>query len=367
MKITFFSNFLNHHQLPFCLELINYLGEGDFRFVACEPIHEERVQMGYEDMNVIYPFVLRAYETEEAYREAIRLAESSEVVIIGSADAIFTQIRAKNNKLTFLYRERIFKNGTLRRFFPTTAWKIYNGYTRYRNKNFYILCASAYAADDFALCGFPRLKCLKWGYFPAFKKYERNESQCKKLRLMWCGRMIWWKHPEHAIEVARILKERNVDFEMIVVGNGEKEAEVINLIDRYQLANYIELRGFMSPDEIRMNMERSDVYLFTSGREEGWGVVLNEAMNSRCAVLANTCAGSTNYLLNEECGFLYDGTISSLEVALDKLLQSNIILIGDKAYERIKNSWSPEKATSNLINFVKKYYEPASEGPCSLA
>ncbi len=50
VKITFFSNFLNHHQLPLCLELMKIEGV-DFKFVACIPIVEEKLKLGYEDMN----------------------------------------------------------------------------------------------------------------------------------------------------------------------------------------------------------------------------------------------------------------------------------------------------------------------------
>lgn len=367
MTITFFSNFLNHHQLSFCLELIKHVGKDNFRFVACEEIHEERSRMGYENMNLKYPFVIRAYESEKKLNEAIRLAELSDVAIIGSANAVFAEIRAKKNRLTFLFRERIFKNGSYRRFIPTTAWKIYKGYTQYRNKNFYILCASAFAADDFTLCGFPRQKCLKWGYFPDFRDMREKVRKGGKLRLMWCGRMIWWKHPEHAVEVARMLREKNIDFEMLIVGNGDKEAMIKELVYKYKLGQYIQLHDFMSPTDIRDNMERADIYLFTSGREEGWGVVLNEAMNSRCAVVANTQAGSSTYLLDEGSGCFYDGTLSSLEKSVNKLLQSDISLIGTRAYERIKKDWNSQKATSNLIEFINTKNKPANEGPCSLA
>lgn len=366
MTITFFSNFLNHHQLPLCLEIIKNIGVENFKFVACEPIHEERTKMGYEDMNLKYPFVLRAYESKESFQKAIKLAEQSDVAIIGAADNIYCQRRAESNKLTFLFRERIFKNGSLHRFFPTSAWKIYKGYTQYRNKNFYILCASAYAADDFSLCGFPRRKCLKWGYFPEFKEWEKKEQNNGKLRLMWCGRMLWWKHPEHAVEVARMLKERNVNFEMLIVGNGENESKIKDLVHKYKLEQYIQIHGFMTPDKIRENMETSDIYLFTSGREEGWGVVLNEAMNSRCAVIANTQAGSSTYLLDNQCGCFYNGTMSSLKNAVNKMLHSDIHFMGERAYERIKKDWNPQQATRNLLEFINKS-QCAFEGPCSIA
>ena len=106
MTITFFSNFLNHHQLPICLEIIKSIGENNFHFVACEKIHEERTNMGYEDMNIKYPFVVRAYESVAQHAKSLALAESSDVAIIGSSPLVYSEIRANNNKLTFLFREK---------------------------------------------------------------------------------------------------------------------------------------------------------------------------------------------------------------------------------------------------------------------
>lgn len=370
MTITFFSNFLNHHQLPLCLELLKLVGEGNFRFVSCERIHAERAQMGYDDMNVKYPFVIRAYESGEQMQYAIRLAYESDVAIVGSAPKSFTQIRGKENKLTFFFMERIFKNGAWHRFYPPTALKIYNGYTRYRNKNFYVLCASAYTADDLEKCFFPRKKCLKWGYFPEL--LPKVEKQYDKLRIMWCGRMLWWKHPEDAIEVARSLSEKGVDFEMNIIGNGDKREVVERMIDRYGLRSQVHTFDYMAPADIRKEMNKSNVYLFTSGKQEGWGVVLNEAMNSSCIVIANRNAGSVPFLVEDGVnGIIYDGSYESLQKAVDRLLITDKLKMSDAAYRTIATLWNPNKAAQRFIELSRlslseqilfKTYE---EGPCS--
>lgn len=88
MRLTFFPNFLNHHQLPFCMEMYKLLGD-NFRFVATEPIPEERLLMGYEDMSKMYPFSLNSYTSEENFNECMRLAKESDVIVIGSAPKIF--------------------------------------------------------------------------------------------------------------------------------------------------------------------------------------------------------------------------------------------------------------------------------------
>ena len=64
MKIVFVSNFLNHHQLPVALEM-DKLTEHHYTFVATERINQERLSLGYEDMNQSYPWVIRTYESRE--------------------------------------------------------------------------------------------------------------------------------------------------------------------------------------------------------------------------------------------------------------------------------------------------------------
>lgn len=368
MKIIFFSNFLNHHQLPLCKEIISKVGEDNFCFVACQRIEDERVRMGYEDMNRKYPFVLRAYESKENMECAMLLAENAEVAIIGSALAIFAKIRAKNGKLTFLYRERIFKNGSWHRLLPTTAYVIHNEYSKYRNHNFYVLCASAYMADDLEMCHFPRCKCLKWGYFPEL--LPRVNKKYDKLRIMWCGRMLWWKHPEDAIEVARMLNAKNLDFEMKVIGNGQKRNEIERMVKKYDLQSKVQTYDFMSPTDIRRTMNESNVYLFTSGKQEGWGVVLNEAMNSGCVVIANNNAGSTPYLIqNEINGLVYDGSRIGLQKAVDNLLSVDLQTVSEAAFRTIQEMWNPKVASERLICFCDKIMSNeklnCEEGPCS--
>lgn len=370
MTITFISNFLNHHQLPLCLELIKQVGDGLFYFVSCESIPEERSKMGYEDMNTKYPFVVRDYETPEQHQKAIDLAINSDVVILGSASRELSEIRYKQNKLTFLFRERLFKNGSWRRFYPPISRALYEKYTKVRNKNFFFLAASAYAARDVQLCGFKSSKCLKWGYFPVL--LPKVEKSYDKLRILWCGRMIWWKHPEDAVEVARILKERGIPFEMKMIGDGDKRNMVEELIQKYGLNTNIHLHDFMPPEDIRNTMNASNVYLFTSGKQEGWGVVLNEAMNSGCVVIANRNAGSSPYLIEDKKnGILYDGTFNQLRNAVDRLLDSDMQAIGDAAFDTMYSTWNPTVAASNLVKFIKSFNGgqgcDIKCGPCSKA
>ena len=83
MRVTFYSNFLTHHQVPFCIEMQKRLGE-NFKFVSTMKIFQWRLDMGFKDLDAEYDFVVRAYESETERQKAKQLAIDSDVVIIGS-------------------------------------------------------------------------------------------------------------------------------------------------------------------------------------------------------------------------------------------------------------------------------------------
>ena len=47
MKITFITNYLTHHQLPFAEEMYRRLGK-EFCFIATNRMEEERIRMGWD-------------------------------------------------------------------------------------------------------------------------------------------------------------------------------------------------------------------------------------------------------------------------------------------------------------------------------
>lgn len=98
-----------------------------------------------------------------------------------------------------------------------------------------------------------------------------------------------------------------MNFSIDMVGNGENEDSIKALVKEKNLQEYIEFHGAMSQEDVREYMERANIYLFTSNREEGFGAVLTEAMNSGCAVVSSATAGSTKLLINDgENGLMYE-------------------------------------------------------------
>lgn len=382
MTITFFSNFLNSHQLPLCEAIIERVGVENFKFVATTKIAQDRADLGFVDMNEKYPFVLKAYNSKEELAESYKLAETSDVAIIGSASYRYSDVRMKNNLLTFNYTERVLKKGKWMLLYPPKFIRALHFYTYTRNKPNYVLGASAYTKDDVAFCGFPKSKCYKWGYFPEIKTFDNVEylfSQKDKLKnrdisIIWVARLIEWKHPEHAIYLAHKLKNEGFKFRLDMIGVGPLLNQCKKMIHKYDLEEYVRMVGGLTPEEVRSRMAKSDIFIFTSDKNEGWGAVLNEAMSSACAVVANKAIGSVPFLIKDGLnGFTYS---NDLNEAYDKLkrviLDGNLRRqLGVNAYNTIIKEWNANQAAENLFVLIQCLKEgmdcPIQDGPCSKA
>ena len=367
MKISFYTNFLTHHQLPFCLEMHKKYGN-DFKFVSTVKMPEERINLGYEEMDSKYPFVLKAYESKEKYREAMKLAVDSDVVIIGSTktDEYIIE-RLKQDKLTFRYYARIFYKGIFSIFDFKNLKIVYNKHFKYKkNKNLYLLCSSGYGPKDFNKFGMYINKCFKWGYL-------LEKKQNEKVKIIWVGRFIKWKHPEDMVKLARELKKNGYKFGIEMLGNGPLFDKIKSQINKYNLEKEIKLIGAVDSHKVRDYMEKSNIFICTSGRIERWGVVINEAMNSGCAVIAYKEIGAIPFLINNNNnGYYY--------LNFEDLYNKTVELIENKekrekfsinAYRTISNIWTAENATKNLellINSIMNNEEnPVKEGPGSNA
>ncbi len=360
MDVVFISNYINHHQIPLSNALYTLL-DGKYTFIQTMPMGKERVQLGWAEGDKALPYVLPAYQSQETAQLCMKIAAQADVVILGSAPSQYLTQRLGQNKVTIRYCERLFKKGTYRRFIPATRRKVWDGYTRHKDKRLYAICASGYASADLLRCRFPPDKCFKWGYFPETRRQDYSQLLEKKLgqpvRLLWVGRFIGWKRPAFAIKTARYLKSKGHDFHLDMIGTGTYEGKLKRLAQKYHLEENVSFLGAMPPEKVRDHMERAHIFLMTSDFNEGWGAVLNEAMNSGCAVVASHAAGSTPFLLKDgENGLIYNSfRIRDLYQKTERLVCDRHLIsrLGEGAILTINEVWNAEEAAQRLVHFLQ--------------
>ncbi|MDE6607521.1 MAG: glycosyltransferase family 4 protein [Lachnospiraceae bacterium] len=381
MKLTFVSNYINHHQIPLADRLYEELGE-DYCFIQTMPMEKERVAMGWgTDIGKI-PYAKCFYEEEEECR---RLILESDIVIFGGVeDETYIEERLRMGKPVIRYSERIYREGQWKAVSPRGLRKKYHDHIRYRKAPVYLLCAGAYVASDFALIGAYPDKKYCFGYFPAFKEQNIEELMKKKrerrektgkVRLLFAARLLSLKHPEYPVHLAAALKAEGIAFELFMIGDGEEKRAVLSQIKEKNLEKEVQLLGFLSPQKVREEMEEADIFLFTSDYREGWGAVVNESMNSGCALIAGHGIGAVPYLLkNGENGYVYRTGDEEEFIRMGKKLvldQEKTEAFGRASYLRIEQEWNEKTAAKRLLELCRGILSgkitPPLSGPCSIA
>ena len=146
-----------------------------------------------------------------------------------------------------------------------------------------------------------------------------------------------------------------------MVGGGDMD-EALKAMVCDPLKAHIDFAGFRSPEEVRTYMEKADIFLFTSDHQEGWGAVLNEAMNSGCAVLASHEIGATPYLVKDgENGVVFKSRDQKdFNRRLHELMTAGndeIRRLGRAAYATVHDTWNPAVAAERLLKICDELKE----------
>lgn len=371
MKVLNLSCYFNHHQKPLADAMYALLGD-DYHFVETTGVPEFRKKLGYQEITA--PYVLKY--NEQNCGEIDRMIMEADAVIYGEAPVSLIKARYNAGKLTLRDDESRYKNPN-----RYLKWPVYTYKSHWINKG-YLLCASAYAPIDYMLSGMKPKKCFRWGYFTELKKYDIEKLMARKrieeplgVSILWAGRLIGLKHPDSTIKLAERLKNEGLPFTMKIIGGGVLEEKLKKLVFQKGLQDMINFLGTMTPAEVRAHMENTDIFIFTSDRQEGWGAVLNESMNSGCAVVADGNIGSVPYLIEDGAnGLIYNST--NWDDLCDKVEwlvrhPKEMSMMGRKAYETMSTLWNAETAAKNFLSLCKSLFDnkktPVKEGPCSEA
>ncbi|SHG48713.1 Glycosyltransferase involved in cell wall bisynthesis [Flavobacterium micromati] len=158
-----------------------------------------------------------------------------------------------------------------------------------------------------------------------------------------------------SLEMAKILKERSVDFKLILAGlvyeGGESEVfynKVKQIIIDYQLEDVVEL--VKNKPNVITYFNACDILIHPS-ETEGLPRVIMEAMILKKPVIANAVGGVCDYILNEFTGFLPQHN-SSEEYAsfVQKLIADKILydFVSFNAYNLVKTSFTEENQLKSL-------------------
>lgn len=131
---------------------------------------------------------------------------------------------------------------------------------------------------------------------PADRSYpsaRADSADDGALRIVSCGRLIPFKSYDVALHAVAALKRATPDlrFRYDIAGAGPAEPSLRSLADRLGLAGDVRFHGWLEPDEVRVLLQRCDLFLHPAAREP-YGVAVLEAMAAGLPVLGSAATGA---------------------------------------------------------------------------
>lgn len=145
---------------------------------------------------------------------------------------------------------------------------------------------------------------------------DNDRQPSAKLRLVNVGSYQAKKNQSFLVEVAKILRERHIDFEINLLGDGEKFGEITSLIKENHLEANVMQRG--NVENVAEYLWQSDIYVH-SAYYEPFGLVLVEAMAAGLPVVTLDGRGNRDLIVQGKNGYmLYE---QNTEQFADRILE----------------------------------------------
>ncbi|HXB29249.1 MAG TPA: glycosyltransferase family 4 protein, partial [Puia sp.] len=171
--------------------------------------------------------------------------------------------------------------------------------------------------------------------------------------LLFVGSMKAMKNPDKIILAfqkigSKSLEEQNI--RLILVGTGDMDNHLKEMIEKYQLEKYIRMEGLVNRDAIPDYYKASDAYVISSDYE-GTSLSLLEAMYNSLVIIGSNAPGINKMLVNEQNSLLYETSNTDqlaetiIRVFSDHKLSKNL---AEKAFKDFNLQYSYE-------SMIKKY------------
>ena len=176
-----------------------------------------------------------------------------------------------------------------------------------------------------------------WGYFvaPGTERHSGDEHNRRK-RVLWAGRMLDWKR------VPTLVDAMPDDMELELYGHGPDDEHSSSC--HWQKTD-VHFQDFVPIEQMRALMHQHDVYVLPSDGGEGWGAVVNEALEEGIPILATLESGAGATMLEPEQLF-HAGNVASLRNKLNGVSRMKRSTIG---------AWSATTAAEYLCAFIAEH------------
>lgn len=144
-------------------------------------------------------------------------------------------------------------------------------------------------------------------------------------------------------------------WSLVILGDGPLRPELEKTIADRELSRHVWLKGMVPYSQLPFYYALASAFIHASIVEQ-WGLVVNEAMASRLAVLVSRCCGCASDLLHAGINGYTFNPFSDAQIAEAMVLfhnSPNRAEMGERSLEII-SEWSPKRFAEGLANATRR-------------
>lgn len=339
MNLLFFQNCISPHQLPYIKELMNDKEINNIFLIVPRYDYNERKKLGWDSNELI-----KGSKIQLIYKPSTTTIKNI-INLNNNTYCFFSGIRADKDIFSWF---KISFNYNVKRYIitePPYTFKIplWMHYIRFfiQDYKFIKYINGIFAIGEDAVKYYKSIS-KKWDVFP-FQYVTEHNTRIKdlptgKLKLLFVGSLCKRKNVKIVIEALKGLN--NVEF--TIIGNGEEKYTLEALANRNSIS--VSFLGTKNMKEIPTIMQEYDILILPS-LHDGWGAVVNEAMDLGLYVIVSDKCGAKTMVTKGENGDIFtSNNIISLKKCLLHAI-NNKERIRNDVYRRI-NSFNKYRSKS---------------------
>jgi glycosyltransferase involved in cell wall biosynthesis len=169
--------------------------------------------------------------------------------------------------------------------------------------------------------------------------------------LLFVGRLVERKGASFAIQALAALVRAGRSTRLVIVGEGPEREALVVLAASLGVSDRVDLTGVLSPADVRERYSRGGIFVMPAvtdwkGEQEGFGMVIVEAMAYGLPVVASRSGGIPDIIRDGENGLLVpERDVAALAGAVTRLLDDEPLAarLAAAARDDVRNRFAPAR------------------------
>lgn len=366
--VTFWQNMPSHHLAPAQREMARLPGYR-VRVIFVDEVSADRRRLGWDTPQLCPAESIILHRDKGRAR---RLAEKSHGINIlggfprGILRDVFLSLPSGVGTLTALRLEAGDLCGPKGMIRPAYHTLLALAFRRYVN---FVLAYGSRGVEYYTRCGFPSRMV-----YPFFYQNDENESVNSQSRL---ENSEVSPPPTKIVMAGSLIKRKGVDillralsqlpdleWALDIIGEGPEEDRLMRLARRLGIVDRVAWRGVFASREMKYQLRQYHLCVVPS-RDDGWGMLVNEAIASGVPVITTPAVGAKDIVTSSGAGIVASGTSpKALAASLEYFLGAPDRLASARdAAARAENVLSGRRAAYYLDAVIRRCLDGTGETP----